>query len=242
MDNENKGFDILLPYHGGYTAVRELIGSICLYTRNIPYRITIIDDGSPNKDYFSTLAQTPNIDGVRSEEQKGFGAALNLGIKATKRPWIVVINSDCMIEEMGWLMELYKSFCALKDKNVGLVSARSDNPGDNHDFLKTPRERKDIGDQISEKSLPLFCALLSRKMVEKIGPIKEYPYGWYEDEEYFWRMKKNGYRQAVSGKAWVKHAGGMTVKELWRQKPEIKEIMENNRKLCLADLKKMFNR
>lgn len=244
MENdESKGFSILIPYHGQYTMLRELIGSICLYTRNIPYRITIIDDGSPNKDYFSTLAQLPNIDGARLDEQKGFGAAVNIGIKLTKRPWIVILNSDCKIVEVGWLMELYKSLCALKEKNVGLVSARSDNPPGDHPLLKTRREpREDIGNVVTDKALPLFCALLSRKMYEKVGPLKEYPYGWYEDEEYFWRMKKNGYLQAVSGRTWVEHAGGATVKELWRQKPETKNIMEDNRKLCLTDLKQLFGR
>jgi GT2 family glycosyltransferase len=243
MANENVGFDLLIPYHAGYTMVRELIGSIFLYTRGIPYRITIIDDGSDNKDYFSTLAQLEYLDGVRLEEQKGFGAAVNMGVKLTKRPWIVVLNSDCKIEEMSWLIELYKTLCALKDENVGLVSARSDNPPGDHPLLKVQREpREDIGNVISTQALPLFCALFSRKMFEKIGPLKEYPYGWYEDEEYYWRMKKHGYKQAISGRSWVKHLGGATVKELWRAKPETKAIMEDNRKTCLADLKTLFNR
>jgi GT2 family glycosyltransferase len=243
MADENVGFDLIIPFHGQYTLVRELIGSICLYTRNIPYRITIVDDGSDNKAFFSTLAQLPNIDGVRLDEQKGFGAAVNMGIKLTKRPWIVLMNSDCKVEEVGWLMEMYKTLCALKKENVGLVSARSDDPPGDHPLLKTPRQpREDIGNVITDKPVSLFCSLLSRKMVEHIGSLKEYPYGWYEDEEYFWRMKKNGYKQAVSGRAWVRHLGGATVKELWHHKPEAKTIMEDNRKLCLADLKKMFGK
>jgi GT2 family glycosyltransferase len=237
------GFDILIPYHGQYTMVRELIGSIILYTRNIPYRITLIDDGSDNKQYFATLAQMPHFDGVRLDEQKGFGAAVNMGVKLTKRPWIVVLNSDCLIEEVGWLMEMYKAYCALKDQKVGLVSARTDNPPGDHPLLKTPRvPREDIGNLISTQALPWCSVLFPRKMFEEVGPLKEYPYGWYEDEEYFWRMKKHGFKQAVSGRAWVRHHGGATVKELWQHKPETKAIMESNRHQCVADLKKMFNR
>src|SRR5688572_30505380 len=120
-----KGFDILVPYHGQYKLVRDLIGSICLFTRDVPYRITVIDDGSDNQNFFYSLAQSPHLDGVRHEEQKGFGAAINTGIKATKQPWVVLLNSDCIIEEMNWLSELWKTMVALKDKNVRFVSSRT---------------------------------------------------------------------------------------------------------------------
>lgn len=237
-----EGFSILIPYHGQYTFVRELIGSIVLYTRKIPYRITIVDDASPNKDFFASLAQHTHIDGIRLEQQSGFGAAINIGVKMTKLPWIVVLNSDCVIEDVGWLIEMYKTLCSLKDKNVAFVSARSDNPPGDNPLLKTEQLRDNVGDIVSDKALPIFCSLFSRKMYEDVGPIKEYPYGWYEDEEYFWRMKTRGYRQAISGKAWIRHHGGKTVQELWQKDPEIKTIMEGNRQKCLADLKKLFGR
>ncbi len=248
-EKKNEGFDILIPYHGQYKMVRELIGSIVLYTRNVPYRITIIDDGSPCDAYFATLAQLDTIDGVRSETQRGFGAAVNLGIKATSRPWIVIMNSDCIVDELGWLTDMHKSLVALmKSNKVGVVSARSDDPPGNHPLLKCNKEtRKDIKDQVSDQPLPLFCCMMPRILFEKVGPLKEYPYGWYEDEEFFWRMKKRGYNQGISGKAWVRHLGGgdgtgATIKELWKQNPEIKTQMENNRLQCLSDLKKLFGK
>jgi len=244
---DDEGFDILIPYHGQYKLVRELIGSIVLYTRNLPYRITIIDDGSPNAAYFATLAQLETIDGVRLEEQKGFGAAVNLGVKATKRPWIVVLNSDCRIEELGWLDSMYDALKTMMKDKVGFISARSDDPPGNHPLLKCNKERKEEPDRISEQPVPMFCCMMPRILFDRVGPLKEYPYGWYEDEEFFWRMKKRGYRQAISGKSWVKHLGGgagtgATIKELWQQDPNIKTIMENNRLQCLADLKKLFGR
>lgn len=243
--DQNNGVDILIPYHGQYKLVRELIGSIFLYTRNIPFRITIIDDGSPNAMYFSTLAQLESIDGVRSEECKGLGAALNLGLKVTKRPWVVILNSDCLIDEVGWLHGLYGSLKSMMTNKVGLVSARSNNPPGNHSLLKCSKEnRKDLEDQVSDQPLPLFCCMMPRLLFDRVGLFKEYPYGWYEDEEFFYRMKKTGYHQGISGTSWVKHLGegGSTIQELWAKNPEIKTIMENNRNLCLNDLKSLFGR
>lgn len=248
LNDEGKGVDILIPYHGQYKLVRELIGSIFLYTRNVPFRITIIDDGSPNAAYFSTLAQLDSIDGVRSEECKGLGAAINLGLKVTKRPWVVILNSDCIIDEIKWLHDLHDSLTSMMPNKVGFVSARSNNPPGNNPLLKCSKElRKDIEDQVSEQPLPLFCCMMPRILFDKVGYFKEYPYGWYEDEEFYWRMKKHGYKQGISGKSWVRHLGGengigATVNELWNENPDIKTIMENNRLKCLGDLKKLFNR
>jgi GT2 family glycosyltransferase len=242
MSEENKGFDIIIPYHGQYKLVRDLIGSVCLFTRHIPYRITIVDDGSDNKDFFYSLAQASNIDGIRHEQQKGFGAAINSGIKATKQSWVVLLNSDCVIEEMNWLSELWKTMVALRDKNVRFVSSRTDNPPSCYsEVIKSPRiDRKIIEDTISDVPLPMFCCLLSRKMIDQVGLLKEYPYGFYEDEEYFYRMKKFGFKQAISKISWVKHGNSATVQELWRSKPETKEVMlEGNRNACLADVKKL---
>ena len=190
MSEKNNGFDILIPYHGQYTLVRQLIGNVILYTKHLPYRITIIDDGSPNIDFFQALCKSDIVDGVRQNEQKGFGAALNLGIQATKRPWVVLLNSDVIINEIDWLNKLYDSLIYLnKSGKVGLVSARSDNPPGSLDLLRSDKEkREDIGDMIVDQALPLFCALTARKMIEKVGAFKEYPYGWYEDEEYFWKL------------------------------------------------------
>lgn len=241
-DNENQGFSILIPYHGQYKLVRELIGKIVLYTRNVPYRITIIDDASENASYFSTLAQLENIDGIRLDEQKGFAAAVNMGVKYTKKPWIVILHSDVKIDELNWLQLMYDSLIKLnKSDKVGLVSARSNNPGSNH-LLRSGKAREDIGDQVSKQALPFFCALVARKVFENVGPLKEYPYGWYEDEEFYWRMKKHGYNQGISGKAWVSHEGEVTIQELWKKDPKIKEIMESNREKCLKDLKQLFGK
>ena len=71
------------------------------------------------------------------------------------------------------------------------------------------------------------------------GFIKSYPYAWYEDEELSHRMRKFGFKQGISTKAWIRHEGGSTIKYIWNKIKESKEIMENNRELCLSDIKKL---
>jgi GT2 family glycosyltransferase len=236
------GINIIVAYHGQYKDLRECIGSIFLNTRNIPFRITVVDDGSPNKNFFSTISQMDNqIDGIRFDEPKGFGACLNEAIRLTKEPWLVFLNSDCVIKELDWLANLYKTLSDNMKHKVGLVSAVMDN-GSNSALVERkrtdPRNPEPI---IVEEPLPLICAMAPRKLFTKIGMFKEYPYGWYEDEEFYWRMKSNGYKQAICEKTWIEHKGGLTTQALWKENENIKNIMTNeNKKRCENDVKKYY--
>jgi GT2 family glycosyltransferase len=234
------GFNIIIPYHANYTALRECIGSVFLQTRHVPFRITVVDDGSPNTDFFGTIAQMDEkVDGIRLDEQRGFGAALNEAIKLTEEPWLVFLNSDCVIREMDWLLELYKELEKNMKNKVGLVSATMNQAG--NPIIE--RDRKAIrreGMQIVDQPLPLICTLAPRKLFDKIGLLKEYPFGYYEDEYLFHVMKKFGYKQGYCEKSWVEHKGGLTVQALWETRPETKEIMlEHNRERCSKDIHQM---
>lgn len=235
------GFNIILPYHGQYTALRECIGSIFLQTRHLPFRITVVDDGSPNKEFFSTISQIDSqIDGIRLDEQRGFGAALNEAIKLTEEPWLVFMNSDCIVRELDWLIELHTALETNMKNKVGLVSATM-NHGGNCTLIERARTAPRINSlTLSNEPMPLICAMAPRKLFDRVGLFKEYPYGWYEDEEFFWRMRTRGYKQGYCEKAWIEHQGGLTTQALWTADPNIKNIMtEENRKKCAADVGKI---
>jgi GT2 family glycosyltransferase len=236
-----RGFNIVVPYHGQYTALRECIGSIFLQTRHLPFKITVVDDGSPNKDFFSTIAQIDNqIDGIRLDEQRGMGAALNEAIKSTEEPWLVFLNSDCVIRELDWLTNLYQALETNMKNKVGLVSACMNNGGNCTAIERDRTAPRNQNCVVSNEPLPLICTIAPRKLFDRVGLFQEYPYGYYEDEEFFWRMKKKGYQQAYCEKSWVEHKGGLTVQALWESNPNIKNIMlEDNRKKCLHDCGKI---
>ena len=236
------GINIICPYHGQYADVRKLVGSIFLHTRKIPFKITLVDDGSPNKEFFSTISQMDNqIDGIRFDKSRGVGAAFNEAIKLTNEPWLVFINSDCIIHEHNWLLELHKSLEEGMHNKIGLVSSVMDNGGPS---VIIERSRMGVRNKPlieASEPLPLICAMVPRKLFDKVGLFKEYPYGYYEDEFLYWAMNKLGYKQAICEKSWVEHKGGLTTKILWESDPQIKDIMINqNREKCTEDVRKLF--
>jgi GT2 family glycosyltransferase len=241
--------DIIIPFHARYEKVSELIRSILISVKSNPYQITLVDDNSENKNFGEEIKKQfqkstpegfkPQVQYLRSEEQLGFGGALKLGFEATKSPWVMFMHSDCLVEDPNFMISMGQSLLAWKRQGspVKMVSAMSNNPGDCEKAKSEgPANGKDV--VLGEETLPLFCAMCNRDLFAYIGGfIRNYPYAWYEDEELSHRMRKKGLSQGICSKAWIRHQGGATINYVWKSKPESKEIMEGNRKLCLEDIK-----
>jgi GT2 family glycosyltransferase len=233
---------IIIPYYEQYERVTELVKSILRATLSNPYEICLVDDASPNEAFFQKIQRSPQLVAYRSEKRLGFGGALELGFQKTKQPWVVFMNSDCLVERTSWLIEMGRALLELRDQNVRMVSARSDNPGVGVHPLLTGTKEDRVEDNIilKEGFLPLYCAMCHRELFQKIGGfIKNYPLGGYEDEELAYRMRKFGYLQAIAGKSWVHHDGGATFEAICRSDPKAVEILEKNREFCVRDIQKM---
>lgn len=254
---EYASVDVLIPFHGEYHRVKKLMESILQLTSSPKIRVFLIDDCSPNesfidgwKEYQSTVrAYDPfegmveketrkKIFGIRLNKHLGFGAAIKVGAQASDAPYICILHSDCLIKSPRWLLAMGESLLNMKQQGVKLVSARSNNSGCDVQNLEGDYADK-VKDFIVDEPLPLYCALFHRELFNRIGGhIKSYPYAGYEGDELFYRMKKHGYGQGVSGEAWVYHEGESTIKNLW-QDPKIKKIMLGNSEKFEKDLKNM---
>jgi hypothetical protein len=159
----------------------------------------------------------------------GFAKSLKVGFDNTIQPWIMILHSDCIVEDAQWMIEMGRSLTSLK--NVKMVG---------------PSEKKCVGkgrvnDTILEDGfLPLFCAMCNRNLFSHIGGfIKDYP--GYEDEELAYRMNYYGYKQAICGNSYIKHMGGGTYGPLLETNPEIQDQIDRSRDLVIAELQKLYN-
>lgn len=231
--------DIIIPFHGQYELVTECLAAIYACTPNQNYKVILVDDCSPNETYLRNITHGKKTVGIRLEKQSGFGAALAAGFAAGTNDHVAFLHSDTKVDNINWLANLQRGLAKYRAAGVKLVSARTDDPGTaaGYDPRLIGEPSDNVGDAVVAQALPLFCAYCHRKLFQKIGGfIKPYPFAWYEDEELFWRMKYYGYKQAVIGNSWVRHRGGATVKDMLTR-PKIKEVIENNRNLCLRDVR-----
>ncbi|RDJ35108.1 MAG: glycosyltransferase [Crenarchaeota archaeon] len=241
--------DILIPFHEQHDKVSALINSILLNVKSNPYRITLIDDGSANREFISTfkdydkgrpMGAQPILQFIRNEQRLGFAKALEKGLEATRNPWLMIMHSDCLVEDPQWMLEMGKSLLLLKNKNVKMVSAKCQKPypGVTHKIVGRKRERK--ADVVLEDGfLPLFCVMCHRDLFRHIGGfIKNYT--TYEDEELAIRMNHHGYKQAICGSSFIYHEGGCTYNYLVKKHPEILEEMDRSRELAANDIRSLL--
>lgn len=235
--------DIIIPYHGQYEKVSKLVESILVGIRSNPYQICLVDDASPNATFgekFKEMDKPPVgyesiIKVFRNEKQLGFGGALKRGFDETKQPYVVFLNSDCIVEDVNWLIAMGQSLLKLKKQNVRMVSSLLSNCNNSKLVAKRDERKEDV--ILTDGFLPLISVMAHRELFHRIGGfVKSYPYGWYEDEELAFRMKKFGFKQAICGKSWIRHHGEATLKELWIKNPDAIKIMESNYDLCVKDI------
>lgn len=232
--------DIVIPFHGQYESVIECLAGIINYTPSWPYRIFFIDDASTNDKFLPNLLNNrKKAFGARLEKHLGFASAVNEGVSMGNYPLVCVMHSDVFPDNIRWLPGLVKALESGVRQSIELVSARFENAGTASDYPTALTETGEMKELVSEvaKPLPFTCCLFQRKLWDAVGPLKPFQYGWYEDIEYFHRMKKIGLKQGIAQSV-VRHAGGRTIKSLFATNPLAHGIMKGNATRCREEILK----
>jgi len=250
----NSQVDIIVPFHGQYDLVTQLIQSLFKLTRSNYYRVYLVDDCSANPNFIMNLGlnaqknaerlQQPNVlNTTRHDEQKGFGASCKTGFDLGESPYVCFLNSDCRIEDSGWLRNLGESLLSLKSQNVRVVAPMTNNPVHGDPAQKGDKFSRSSDDVVlnDDSFLSLPCFMCHRDLFSKIGGfLKEYPYAGYEDEEFAHRLKYHNFKQAVCRSSFVYHKGEATIKDVMRKNPnEVRKNLDSNRERCISDIKSL---
>ena len=234
--------EIIIPFHGEQSKVTRLMESIFKTVHTNRYLITLVDDGSKNKNFIKQVDKG-KVKGVRcfqQETQKGFGAAVNIALNKPwnkKIIWVAIIQSDVLVSDNNWLSNIGETLNKLKGDNVKMISPLTDNPMSDLPELcgeKAPLTRDVV---LRDGFLPMYCVLAHRELFERVGPLKECPYAGTEAEEYALRMNAMGYKQGVCGSSWVHHDGGATLSHFAKNE-KVQEILRKVRQDFLAEHKK----
>lgn len=228
-----KPVEIIIPFHGSQSAVARLMGEVFRTVGTNRYLLTLVDDGSKS-DQFTQQLREKKLQGVRllrSEVQRGFGAAVNLALRNTPSqdiPFVCVLHSDVHLDSTNWLVNLGKSLLEMKDHGVKMVCPRTDNPLVENEQLLSDGGSKGKNEPISSGYIPMYCFLANRALFDRVGPLMEAPYAGVEAEEYAARMKSKGFRQGVCGDSWVRH-DGMGTLSAYKNDRKVQEILRKTR-------------
>jgi len=225
---------IIIPVHNQVEMTRECIGAIRENTDD--YEIVIVDNGSEMKEQYKEYMEVLYFDGtmekvvstyapyqegrvVRNEENLGFPAAVNQGIRAAKGDTIIILNNDVFVTPR-WAEILQERLSDGLDM-VGAVTNQISGPQqvliDQYEDVATlniaaeSRQKEKEGQWYPWHRLVFFCVAIKKEVIKKIGLLDEiYTPGNYEDDDYCMRAIESGFKLGVAEDCYVHHGGSVT--------------------------------
>ncbi|MBC7848729.1 MAG: glycosyltransferase family 2 protein [Chitinophagaceae bacterium] len=193
--------------------------------------IYVIDNNSTDNSVELLQNNFPQVHVLRQEENKGFAAGYNSGLRQIDADYFLIINSDLeatpgFIEPLVALMENDKNIAACQSKLLSLNDKRTFEyagaAGGWIDRLGLPFAKGRVFTTIEEdhgqyqQAEPIFwasgaCMFLRASVFHKLGGFYEYYYMHQEDIDLCWRAQNSGYTIYSCPQSVVYHIGGGTL-------------------------------
>lgn len=190
------------------------------------FETIMVDNASTDRSIEFVKEAFPWVKIICSEQNLGFAAGNNLGLKYAKGDFIIFLNNDTEVEP-NWLDELVKT--ANMDPKIGICGCKLllfykrnviDNMGICCDVFGFPSFRgyreKDAGqyDYVTDIFGVLGASLLiKREVLEKVGPFDPSYSFLSEDWDLCWRSLLAGYRCVITPFAIAYHKSGGTISQ-----------------------------
>ena len=235
--------DILLLSYGKFsTTTQPCLDSLLPDSHNENYRLTVIDNHSPDDSAAhirNYLKDQPQVRTVYLETNTGFGGGMNHGASLATAEWLLLVNSDTVFAP-GALDVLYQALSAQPD-NVGMMgpitnAAGNDQgyaiPGDRAAVMQTATKLQDTPCHVLIPCyrLDFFCVAIRKSLWDKLhGLDPVFGLGYYEDTDFSMRAKALGCKMMICEDAFVYHMGGSS----FSANPKTKALIKRNKKIFL---------
>jgi GT2 family glycosyltransferase len=230
---------IILNYNAGELLL-NCINSLKKSTyQNI--EILVVDNISSDDSHTKCKNQFPDIKLIQNKKNLGYCGGNNVGIKAAKGEFIVILNPDTIVEE-NWLDEMFNAFDKFGD---GLYQPKIISLNESDIIQSTGNMihafgfgfARDKGKKIIKKNEEIekigyasgTCLFTTKKVLEKVGLLDEFLFLYHDDLDLGWRAAQIGINSYYVPKSKIFHAESYSLK--WSAKKFY--WLERNRKYCL---------
>ena len=187
-----------------------------------PDEIIVVDNGSSDGSVEMLKEQYPYVRIIENDANLGFAAAVNIGIKASTTPYVLLLNNDTeaepeMVESMERAMRRHPRAFSVASKMIQLYHPEYlDSTGDLYTVTGWAVNRgNDRPSDLYRHSSYIFtacagAALYRREVFEEIGYFDENHFAYLEDIDVGYRARLNGWSNIYEPKAVVRHVGSGT--------------------------------
>lgn len=184
--------------------------------------LLVVDNGSADGSRELVEREFPGVRLIALDQNYGFPRAVNEGIRAASRPYVILLNNDTEVlpgftDALADALEADGRAFSAQAKLISLYDPeRIDDAGNYYCALGWAFARgKDRTATRYEEPGAVFAACAGaaayrRELFEKIGSFDEAHFAYLEDIDVGWRARIAGYRNLYVPSAKVLHAGSGT--------------------------------
>ena len=198
-----------------------------------PYELIVVDNGSTDGT-IEYLRACGDVKLIENADNRGFPAAANQGILASRGRQILLLNNDVIVTT-GWLRRMLDALDASPlpppynlspvtcNLPTGLVGPCSNAVGSTQqveigyddlaslDGFAWDWGRRHHAQRDEVERLVGFCLLFRRELVDRVGVLDErFGVGNFEDDDFCLRAKQAGYRVVIARDTFIHHFGHRT--------------------------------
>lgn len=201
---------IVIPVYNQLHYTRQCLESL-RHASVAESQIIIINNGSTDGTK-KFLASHPQIRTINNAENLGCGCAWTQGATRSDAAWTVILNNDVLVPP--GCMEQLINFAEQNGFDIICPAmcegdADYDFPTHAADFMQHMKSvcRQDAAHGV--------CFAVHRRVFDAVGFFSDdSKLGGYEDDEYFRRVRRRGFRLAITGSALIHHFGSITQKSI----------------------------
>lgn len=215
---------IITVNYNGWRDTCEMIASFQQW-ETYPYELIVVDNASQGEDVAQIAARYPDVKLVRSERNLGFAGGNNLGIQHASGQYIFFLNNDVVIKKAV----LQTLISRLQENKWGGVSPCVESlykPGDiqyyGYDDLTPitlkhttrpfdPLHRDEFLRPKETQVLHGCAMMVRREVIERVGPMFEGYFLFYEEFDWSCRMREAGYKLFYEPRAVIYHKESRTI-------------------------------
>lgn len=212
---------VIIPNYNGEKFMEPCLNSLFHQTYN-KFKILVVDNASIDGSVSYVQKHYPSVEIIALDKNYGFSKAVNIGIKHTTTPYLILLNNDTIVtptfvEELLNSIEKSPYIFSVSSKMLQMCNHKLiDSAGDLYTIVGWGICRgagRPVSNYTQSDEIFSACAgaaIYRRSAFQKIGYFDENHFAYLEDIDIGYRAKIYGYKNLYCSTALVYHVGSGT--------------------------------